>query len=269
MSEHISNISDEYEITQSQLEQYRTQGHLFLPAVAKPSEFEACRMQLMEIITPLLSQCKPFDERDVYRKSFLQVNNVWIKNNAIREFVTSRHFAKIAADLMGVDKVRLYYDCALIKESGGGHTPLHLDPFVVDTEHIVTMWMPFIDIPAELGSLHFITGSHRYANVNKTPIQIINEAVRDRLNSMSYGAIKAGDATFHSGWMIHSAPPNRTDIMRVVMTVTYYADPARLLDPKDNSIRKDHLVQYLNGGIPGELAGGPLNPIVYDRGEHF
>jgi hypothetical protein len=39
----------------------------------------------------------------------------------------SRRLAGIAAQLMGVDSVRLYHDQALFKESGGGRTPWHCD----------------------------------------------------------------------------------------------------------------------------------------------
>ena len=34
-----------------------------------------------------------------------------------------------------------------------------------------------------------------------------------------HGDLRAGDATFHRGWTLHSAPPNRTGALRPVMTI--------------------------------------------------
>ena len=50
----------------------------------------------------------------------------------------------------------------------------------------------------------------------------------------THGALRAGDATFHSGWTVHSAGRNPSDTLRTVMTVIYYADGARVpLDVSD------------------------------------
>src|SRR3546814_3269483 len=44
------------------------------------------------------------------------------------------------------------------------------------------------------------------------------------LPTHTYGALRAGDATFHTGWTVHSAGRNHSDRLRTVMTVIYYAD---------------------------------------------
>ena len=53
--------------------------------------------------------------------------NLWQKDEAVKRFVFEQQFAQVAADLLGVEKVRLYHDQALFKEPGGGHTPWHQD----------------------------------------------------------------------------------------------------------------------------------------------
>ena len=69
-------------------------------------------------------------------------------------------FAKAAAELLGVDGVRLYHDQALFKEPGGGHTPWHQDRSTgrSDTEKTITMWMPLADLDPAVGSMTFATG---------------------------------------------------------------------------------------------------------------
>src|SRR5207249_11996994 len=55
----------------------------------------------------------------------------------------------------------LYHDQALFKEAGGGRTPWHQDMYYwpLDTDRTITMWMPLVDVPAEVGSMLFASGS--------------------------------------------------------------------------------------------------------------
>ena len=59
-----------------------------------------------------------------------------------------------AAHLLGVDGVRLSHDQALFKEPGGGRTPWHQDQcyWPLDTDKTITMWMPLVDVPGEVGT---------------------------------------------------------------------------------------------------------------------
>lgn len=82
------------------------------------------------------------------------------------------------------------------------------------------------------------------------------------LAQVNYGAMAAGDATFHAGWTLHSAPGNPTDRMREVMTIIYIADGLTIAEPDSNARRND-LSSWFPGLNPGEAAASPLNPIVY------
>src|SRR5947209_7477366 len=83
-------------------------------------------------------------QRDTYGKAFLQIMNLWERDEAVRRFALARRFGKIAADLMGVDGVRIFHDQALYKEPGGGFTPWHQDHIYwpLDTNNTITLWMP-------------------------------------------------------------------------------------------------------------------------------
>jgi hypothetical protein len=121
-----------------------------------------------------------------------------------------------------------------------------------------------------MGTMTFAGGSHRTGFLGHLEISDQSEAAFDRLVAERgfprhpCGAMRAGDATFHYGWTLHSAPGNATDRMREVMTVIYYADGARVLAP-DNPHRQADLNTWLPGQQPGEIAGGALNPLVYSR----
>ena len=62
---------------------------------------------------------RSLQERDTYGKAFLQIMNLWEVDENVRKFTLAKRFAGIAAELLGVEKVRLYHDQALYKEPGG------------------------------------------------------------------------------------------------------------------------------------------------------
>ena len=73
--------------------------------------------------------------------------------------------------------------------------------------------------------------------------------------------MKAGDATFHAGWMIHSAGENVSETVREVMTIIYFADGTRISEPINEFQKADH-ERWLSGIKVGALATGRLNPIL-------
>ncbi|WP_409342299.1 phytanoyl-CoA dioxygenase family protein [Paenibacillus sp. MBLB4367] len=265
-------FEDSYKLTAEQIEGYRNDGHVLLRSVATPQEIGIYELMIASEVMRLNYHNKPLEERDTYGKAFIQIGNLWKHNEDIARFVLGRRFAKIAADLMGVGGVRIYHDQALFKEPGGGHTPWHQDQIYwpLDTDKTITMWMPLVPISEEVGSMTFASGSHHSGYVSKTVIsdeshRTLKEYVESKgLTQISYGAMQAGDATFHAGWTLHNAPGNPTDTMREVMTVIYYADGTLVAEP-DSNARKNDLKAFLPGCEPGGLAVSPLNPLVYSR----
>jgi ectoine hydroxylase-related dioxygenase (phytanoyl-CoA dioxygenase family) len=195
--------------------------------------------------------------------------NLWRRDEAVKRFVFEKRFAQIAADLLGVEKVRLYHDQALFKEPGGGHTPWHQDKFYwpLDTDKMITMWMPLVDVDEEMGLVRFASGSHIDGPVGSIEISDASEAFLskyvDEKGFPIHGPahMKAGDATFHLGWTIHSAGANNSNRMREVMTIIYFADGARITEPETKYQRAD-LETWFPGQKPGELAGSELNPVM-------
>jgi ectoine hydroxylase-related dioxygenase (phytanoyl-CoA dioxygenase family) len=173
---------------------------------------------------------------------------------------------------MGVDSVRLYHDQALFKEPGGGHTPWHQDQYYwpLDTNKTITMWMPLVDATAEMGTMTFASRSHTdgflgHLEISDESEEKFRQFVAERGYPLTpCGPMKAGDATFHSGWTLHSAPGNATGVTREAMTIIYFADGTRLMEP-DNKNRWNDLERWHPGQKPGELAGSPINPVLYSR----
>jgi ectoine hydroxylase-related dioxygenase (phytanoyl-CoA dioxygenase family) len=244
-------------------------GHLTLRGVATEAEISIHRRIIHRSVDRLTTEHRHLDERDTYGKAFLQITNLWTKDQAVERFVFEKRFAQIAADLLGVERVRLYHDQALFKEPGGGRTPWHQDKYYwpLDTDKTITMWMPLVDIKPELGIITFASGSHTASLVDNVDIsdeseKIFAQYVEDRGLAISTpDSMKAGDATFHLGGTIHSAGPNLSDRMREVMTIIYFSDGARVTKPNSEHQQAD-LDAWLDGKLPGELADGPLNPLL-------
>jgi ectoine hydroxylase-related dioxygenase (phytanoyl-CoA dioxygenase family) len=272
MSLEIENLPDltrEYPLTEEQIASFRQNGHVYLPNVCSEEEIAIYREVLNRAAYKYNRETRPMEERDTYGKAFLQIMNLWTKDEAVRQYVFSRRFAGIAAKLMSVSGVRLYHDQALYKEAKGGHTPWHQDQFYwpLNTDNTVTMWMPLVDVPIEVGALTFASASHQEGFLGHVAISdeshdLWQELVEKKGYRIHNEPLKAGDATFHAGWTLHMAPGNAGDYTREVMTVIYYEDGIDTLVP-DNQNRQNDLESWLPGIKGGERAASALNPLLF------
>lgn len=245
-------------------------GWTVVRGLCAPQEAAAYGDAIREATVAHNTESRPLAERDTYGKAFLQTMNLWRVDSRVARFTLACRFASMAAGLLGVEKVRLYHDQSLFKEPGGGHTPWHQDGsfWPLDQSRTITMWMPLVDASAEMGTMSFADGSHRRGLIEKTPgISDRTEVFFQKfiegegLHVGTAGAMRAGDATFHSGLTLHGAPGNPTDRVRAVMTVIYLADGMTVTEPK-NPGQVNDLATWLPGLRPGDLAASELNPVV-------
>jgi ectoine hydroxylase-related dioxygenase (phytanoyl-CoA dioxygenase family) len=266
----INELDCDYSLHDQQIKQYAIDGHILLRGLVSQSSIDLFRPMIQEEVKRLNKETRPLGDRDTYGKAFLQIQNIWEQNEEIRRFVFAHRFAKVAAELMGVNGVRMYHDQALFKEPGGGHTPWHQDQIYwpVDSEKTITLWMPLVEIPQEVGSMTFASGSHHRGYISKLEIsdqshKTLSDYIEaERLLQVNYGGMRAGDATFHAGWTLHSAPGNPTPATREVMTIIYVADGMRVLEP-DTNARKADLKRWMPELKAGDLINSPLNPLLY------
>lgn len=267
-----SGLDRLHEIDAETVAGFQANGHAVVRGLATAEEIAAFRPTLETLVAHMTRRMPPMEERDTYGKAFLQAHNLWTREEAAKQFVFSARFAKAAADLMGVPGVRLYHDQALFKEPGGGHTPWHQDQtyWPLDTSDTITMWMPLVDVPADVGTMTFANGSQTHGDLGRYIIgdeseAKFNEVVKEMgLITQTHGALKAGDATFHRGWTLHRAPPNPTPLLRSVMTIIWYADGTRVSQDVSGARYYDHLL-WLAETPPGDRAEGPLNPLLWPR----
>lgn len=268
VSKTLPDLSSPVEVSDGEVEAFRRDGHVCLRGVSTAEEAAAYEPVIREA-TLRDVDLPPLDERDTYGKAFIQTTNVWRRDDAVAAFTLSPRFARIAARLLGVPAVRLYHDQALFKEPGGGPTPWHQDQFYwpLDTDRTVTMWMPLVDVTPDMGPLTFASGSNHLGFLGQFAIsdesdRVFAEMVESRgLSLVNSGSLAAGDATFHAGWTLHSAPPNESPKLRSVMTVIYFADGARLIEPQNPNQALDSAA-WFPGCKPGEPAASSLTPVL-------
>lgn len=267
----LPSLDSDYAIAPSKIDLYQKNGHICLRGVASREELEAYYPHVEGALEKFRKERRPLGERDTYHKAFIQVGNLWVRDEAVKRFVLARRFAKIAAELMGVRGVRIYHDQALFKEPGGGHTPWHQDQYYwpIEGNNTITMWMPFTDAPIEKGSMTFADKQHLGGPLVQLAIsdessRFFTKWARESDLHLTTYELGAGDATFHAGWTPHKAPGNSTKEMRPVMTIIYVDADARVCEPMNEAQPVD-MAAFFPGLKPGDHINTHLNPQVYYR----
>jgi ectoine hydroxylase-related dioxygenase (phytanoyl-CoA dioxygenase family) len=177
--------------------------------------------------------------------------------------------AKIAADLMEVEGVRMYHDQALFKEAQGGITPWHADQYYwpLDSDKTITAWIPLQATPLDMGPLEFSAGSHQIVEGRDLAISDESESfLNKKLRVSDFKTVvepfDIGEVSFHSGWVFHRAGANKTNSTRKVMTVIYMDKNMHLKAP-ENDGQKNDWDTWCPGATIGEIIDSPLNPVLY------
>lgn len=250
---------------------FQKNGHALTKALLSKSEVSAYRNVINRATYAHNTEKRSLAERDTYGKAFLQIMNLWQVDAHVKRFTLAKRFAKVAAELLGVEHVRIYHDQALYKEPQGGYTPWHQDQYYwpLDTLNAITMWMPLVNISEDMGMLTFASGSHKNGVIENIAISDTSEALlKQYIQDQAYPiyreqSMQAGDATWHYGATLHHAPGNQSlTTTREVMTIIYFADGACITEPINPHQENDRQT-WLNGLPVGALANSELNPIAY------
>ena len=264
IEQKLPDLASEYPLTDEQIDQFWEQGFVVLRDVLNPDEINAYGDAIREVA---LTHFRARGWTTSFGNAFLQQLNLRYCSDAVMRFVSCKRFGRIASRLLRTPKVRIYHEQALFKQPGGVDSHWHQDQFYFPFDDSVTMglWMPLVDCSLEMGSLRFVRGSHKYGNLEGRSIS--NESARffenfienERLEIVQVPDITAGSCSIHLGWTIHGAPANSSNKMREVMTANYFPDGARITDMS----RSPDGLRFVGGYLPGQLANGPMNPIIY------
>lgn len=252
---------------------YRRDGHVLVRRALNRDVILAARPHLLAALGRAWPpDLPPVAERpDAYSQSFTQITNVGLGDPVVRLFSQARRIARMVADLMGVERVRLFCEDWLVKEPGARITPWHQDEavFPFAARATVTCWIPIQDVRPGDGLLRFARGSQHIGIAPIENISDISEAEFARIIA-AHGfpidelpPVFVGDVSFHDGRTIHGAFPNTSEAPRVALALHCYADGARI---KEATTPK--LVELLANSAPGlklgDLAANERWPLIYD-----
>lgn len=264
-----NRLTEPYRLTAAQIARYRNDGFIKLKDVFDAATLAHYGAVIAAYVAEKAKELPPLENRGTYGKAFQQIGNVWCHNAVVREFVFAPRLARIAAELMEVDGVRMYHDQALFKEPGGGFTPWHADQqyWPLASPKSVTAWIPLQATPVDMGPLQFAVGSHRCTfgrdlEISDDSERLIAGSLRDLPKDET--PYDLGEVSFHAGWSFHRAGPNQTEKMRGIMTVIYIDAEMRLgssLNPRQISDAQT----FCPGITAGQLIDSPLTPIMWHR----
>ena len=265
----LAFLEKPYVLDDTQLAFYSQYRFIKLKQVFDESTLSFFNEAISRRVEIMNKETKPLEERSTYGKAFLQLFNLWREDEVVKALVFSKRLAKIAADLMDVDGVRLYHDQALFKEGGGGITPWHADQYYwpLETDKTITAWIPLQPTPLELGPLEFSAGSHQIVEGRDLEIGDESETlIQQRLKVTDFKHViepfDLGEVSFHSGWVFHRAGANATDRMRKVMTIIYM-DKDMILKNPENKNQVNDWNTWCPGAEIGAVINSPLNPVLY------
>jgi hypothetical protein len=149
----------------------------------------------------------------------------------IRALATCPRLAAAAAQLLGVDGVRLYQTSAFYKHPSHGetswHTDLHTAP--LDTNGMLTCWIALTQVDTDESSpLLFASKSHRdFALPYWYTVEGMTKNSGRKYPIVSHAPLTPGDATLHHGWTIHGAPPNFSGRTRKAFAISFVSNESR------------------------------------------
>jgi phytanoyl-CoA hydroxylase len=260
--------------SKQQIDFYQQNGFVVIRNFLSPEELEEWRGAVDEAVTArghgrLPGGGEPAQKiEDYYNNVFIQALNLWQTNERIKRIMLDERLGKVAADLAGVEGIRIWHDQALIKRPWDNPTSWHLDnPYWSFTNRAaISLWVALDDATLENGCLWFLPGTHKLArdenpgigpNMNHVFKMYPEWASIDSVAS----PMKAGDASFHSGWVAHGAGPNMTKGWRRAMTCGYMPDGSTF-NGKQNILSREMFESLKIGDV---LNNDAQNPLIYSR----
>ncbi|TVY09168.1 phytanoyl-CoA dioxygenase family protein [Paenibacillus cremeus] len=271
-----------YKITPEDKQTFERDGYWISPKLLTDEQIERLRRAHERIWSGQydgdnfpMNHRPPNKNPDALRK----LDNGWWINDDIRTTVTDPVMGEWAADLLGVDEIRLWHDQVIYKpgvgdqETSAGNVGWHQDFGYwqcSSTTNMVTVWIALQDTDLTNGGMSTILGSHHWGLVpdSNTFFDQDMDALKKKYTSGGREwveepcILKAGQASFHHALTFHGSGANRTTEPRLSIVAhlmpggTHYKarvqrhDNIRLLGPRPSD---------------GQLFEGVYFPSLYKR----
>ncbi len=204
-----------------------------------------------------------------------------VYESEFRAFRDDSPAAEIAATLMGVDRVRFWYDQMFVKDAGTGaptqwHHDLPFWPF--RGEHLVSIWVALTPVTRATSGLEYIAGSHKWdkfycavtpdedgAFTDPDLEECPNFSERHDDPSLEFLSwdVEPGDCICHHPLAVHGAGGNAsTDVRRMALSIRYLGDDV-VWDRRPHVMTLPKWPDLEYGAYP---ADDDMFPVIWRRG---
>ena len=190
--------------------------------------------------------------------------------------------AEIGATLMGVDRVRFWYDQLFIKDAGTSaithwHHDLPFWPFM--GEHLVSIWVALTPVRKETSGLVYLAGSHKwgkfyrpvtpdedpaFANPDLEPCPNFSDREDEPALRFLSWDMEPGDCVCHHPLAVHGAGGNKSSHRRRIgLSIRFLGDDVKW-DPRPYTVKLPKEPAVPAGAYP---ADDDLFPVIWERGK--
>ena len=262
------------QLTSSQISSYRENGFLIIEEFLSEIELDNWRRTINEAVTLRENKKLPDGSYSSIMKSlkteeevvFQQRINLWMDHEGVRALMLDNRLGKMAAELEGIEGIRIWHDQALIKMPWANPTTWHQDntKWSFKSDHAITIWIALDEITIQNGCMFFLPGSQQKrlddypAAGNHVGAMF---AAYPELGQMEPVPVvmPAGGCSFHNGLMVHAANANMTPYPRRAFTCAYMPNYSRF-----NGIPNVLPERILNNIQIGDiLEDEDQNPLIY------
>ena len=209
---------------------------------------------------------RPLEQKSRYQQSFIQCMNLWEDRPDVRPLTFHPRVAQVAAELIGVDTIRVWHDQALYKQPGGRPTDAHQDhPYWPFREtSAVPAWIAFEGSTRASGAMAYLPGTHKigmrkFVNIFFGEPEDILALPEVREIEPVWVEVPKGSVAFHHGLTVHLASANTTDRDRAVHTIIYFPDGSTRGYPHP------HFAVDRGGVEVGQKIASDVTPVAWPR----
>ncbi len=149
--------------------QYDENGFIAIPNFLSKAELEHWRTVTDDAVKQRLKKRNGFsnqsDPEAYYANVFVQCVKLADSHSGMRKIMFDEKLGQVAAELAGVDGIRIWHDQALFKPPYGNPTGWHLDnPYwSFSSRQAISIWVALDDATLANGCLWYLPGTHKLA----------------------------------------------------------------------------------------------------------
>ena len=273
---------DDHRLSAEQVEFFHEYGYLKGVRVLRDSHVEALRNELQELVSPqhprheLFYEFHSNESHDPSRVLFHALG-AWRISAGFHDLLWNPAFTVPASQLLG-GSVRFWHDQLFCKPAHhGGVVAWHQDySYWTRTTPLahLTCWIGLDDSTRDNGCVHYVPGSHRWADLPITGLTGDMDAIQTVLTEEQKREfkpvaieLKKGECSFHHPRMIHGSYENNTNRSRRGTVINVIRDG--VMSNTDGPLLTDNVKNPSdsvgNAIIPrGKKLEGRFFPLLFD-----